>query len=188
MNDLIIIIDCIKFMKNPNFHPFPTLITKRLRLRKLEEKDVDLIYNYQCNKKNFPFVDMPVYDEVAQAKDYIIKMNTGVDNDKWIIWAIADIKSDTILGTISIWNFNSELNMGELGYGLFPKYLGSGLMSEALSKVVEFGFDTLELASIEAYTNEKNKKSVSLLKRNYFTFVKKVKEKSVIMSVFSINQ
>lgn len=174
-----------ELMKELNFSPFPTLKTKRLLLRKLEKKDADLIYNYQSKKENFPFVDMPVYSNISQAKDYIVKMNKGVGNNRWIIWAITRNKSNIILGTISIWNFNFEFNKAELGYGLFPGNTGKGFMSESLSKIIEYGFDVLELTTIEAYTNKKNENSVSLLKKNYFTFIKNIKEKSTIMSVFS---
>ena len=56
-------------------------------------------------------------------------MNTSVDADKWIIWAIADINSDIILGSISIWNFNTESKKAELGFGLFPGNKGKGLIT-----------------------------------------------------------
>jgi len=96
-------------------------------------------------------------------------MNAGVENDKWIIWAIADANTNIILGTISIWNISKEKSKGELGYGLFPGNLGKGIMSEALNKVVGYGFDNIGLKTIEAYTNAMNRKSIALLERNNFT-------------------
>lgn len=156
-------------MNELDFSTFPTLNTKRLLLRKLELQDDKLIFAYQSNKDNFQFVDMPVYTTIVEAQNYIKKMNKGVESNKWIIWAIADIKTDKILGTISIWNISPEESKAELGFGLFPGNLGKGIMSEALNKIVEYGFQRMGLKTIEAYTNKVNLKSRTLLERNDFT-------------------
>lgn len=152
-----------------NFAHFPTLRTDRLFLRQLELSDDQLIFEYQSNKDNFEFVDMPVYKRIEEAHNYITKMNNGVKDEKWIIWAIADMNTNTILGTISIWNIFWEESKAELGYGLFLGNLGKGIMSEALKKVIEYGFINMGLKTIEAYTNVMNKKSIVLLEKNNFT-------------------
>lgn len=156
-------------MNKLNFNPFPILKTDRLVLRKLEGKDDKAIFKYQSDKDNFPYVDMPVYTNIEEARSYICKMNNGIYNNKWIIWAIVDRYTDNILGTISIWNISKEKSKAELGYGLFPGNIGKGIMSEALKLVVEYGFNTIGLDTIEAYTNVLNKKSISLLEKNNFT-------------------
>ncbi|WP_432665864.1 GNAT family N-acetyltransferase [Wukongibacter baidiensis] len=156
---------------NPlSFNPFPILTTHRLTLRQLRSNDDELIFNYQNDKSNFEHVDMPIYKHITEAQKYIVRMNKGVAENKWIIWAIADKETDNILGTISIWNISIVDERGELGYGLFPGSTGKGLMTEALRKVVNYGFDTMGLKRIEAYTNETNIKSRSLLERNGFSF------------------
>lgn len=152
-----------------NFTPFPTLQTERLVLRQLNLNDKELIFEYGSNKENFPFVDMPVYTRIEEVQNYINRMNTGIEQNKWIIWAIADANTHTILGTISIWNLSREECKGELGYGLFPGNLGKGIMSEALTRVVEYGFDQMGLKRIEAYTGVLNEKSIILLEKNHFT-------------------
>lgn len=157
-------------MNKLNFNPFPTLRTERILLRQLEMGDDKLIFQYQSNKENFKFVDMPVYASIDDARNYITRMNTGIKNNKWIIWAIADSNTNTILGTISIWNISIQQSKGELGYGLYQGNLGKGIMSEALKKVVEYGFDNMGLKTIEAYTNVLNEKSIALLERNNFTY------------------
>ena len=158
------------------FSPFPTLKTDRLFLRKLELKDAQPIFEYQSNKKNFPYVDMQVYTEIEDARNYIKKMNAGVENNKWIIWAIADNQTNHIVGTTSIWNLSEEQRKGELGYGLFPSYRGKGLMKEALTKVIEYGVNTMGLKTLEAYTNSENKESISLLKNCQFNKAANVRE------------
>jgi len=163
-------------MKTLDFTPFPNLESERVILRKLQADDASIIFDYQSNPDNFPFVDMPIYTELKQAEDYISKMNNGVEKNSWIIWAITDKATDKILGTISIWGIDPEKSGAELGYGLYPGNTGKGLMSEALNLAVEFGFEVMGLNYLDAYTNIKNLKSCSLLERNEFSRVEVVTE------------
>lgn len=164
-------------MNSLNFNPFPILTTNRLILRQLRPDDDKQIFNYQKDKNNFEHVDIPIHKCIEEAQDYIAKMNRGVAKNKWIIWAIADKGMDHILGTVSIWNISIEDGRGELGYSLFPCNTGKGIMTEALRKVVNYGFDIMGLKRIEAYTNEGNIKSRSLLEKNGFSFVSFFPEK-----------
>lgn len=163
-------------MNKLNFTPFPNIESERIKLRQLKFDDAEIIFDYQSKPENFPFVDMPLYTELKQAEDYIIKMNSGVAKNSWIIWAIADKKSDKILGTISIWGIDEEKSAAELGYGLYPGNSGKGLMTEALNLSIKFGFEVMGLKYLDAYTNIKNLKSCSLLERNGFTRVEVVSE------------
>ncbi|MBU3143626.1 GNAT family N-acetyltransferase [Clostridium sp. CF012] len=47
-------------------------------------------------------------------------MNEGIDNNKWIIWAIQQKNRKKVIGTICIWNINEAEGCGELGYGIIP--------------------------------------------------------------------
>lgn len=158
-------------MKTP-FAPFPILKTERLTLKKLNFKHEKALFDYQSNKANFPYVDMPIYESIEEAKNYVIKMQSGVDKKQWIVWAICLQSTDEIIGTISIWNLNHDEDKAELGYGIFPAYRRHGYMKEALLKVLEYGFDNMKLKTIEAYTSPTNEPSVKFLEANDFTFVK----------------
>lgn len=155
-------------MKQFTFTPFPTLKTERLILRQLEMYDSELIFEYQSKKENYMYTDMPIYTSIEEAENYITRMNSGIAENKWINWAIADIHSNKILGTICIWNISIEEQKAELGCALFPGNPGKGIMTEAFQPVVEFGFKTLGLKNLEAYTNSQNTKSIALCERNHF--------------------
>jgi ribosomal-protein-alanine N-acetyltransferase len=55
-----------------------------------------------------------------------------------------------------------------VGYMLFPKYNGRGIVSEALQKVVDYGFNDMKLHSIEAILDPENKGSERVLLKNGF--------------------
>ena len=56
----------------------------------------------------------------------------------------------------------------EIGYRLHPAQHGKGIMNEALKAVLDYGFNVMNLHSVEANTNPGNKESISLLERNGF--------------------
>ncbi|MBQ9544356.1 MAG: GNAT family N-acetyltransferase [Clostridia bacterium] len=59
----------------------------------------------------------------------------------------------------------------EVGYGMNPKYIGNGYMTEALTAFCEFG-KTLGIKKILADTLPDNIRSQNVLKRCGFTFLK----------------
>lgn len=69
---------------------------------------------------------------------------------------------------------------------LYPDAEGKGLMQEALSAVIEYGFATLKLKSIEAYTHKDNSRSTALLIRNFF--VKQGDPDESMNVVFTLNK
>ena len=74
-----------------------------------------------------------------------------------------------MIGTICLFEFADDNFKAEIGYELLPSYQGKGLMQEAVSKVLEFGFQHLGLNSIEAYTHSENQSSTRLLEKFNFT-------------------
>ncbi len=157
---------------NNYFAPFPIRYTERLKLRNLSFRDEQALFDCQSNKANFEFVEMPIYTSIEEAKNYVIKMKSGVDKNEWIVWAICLVDTDEIIGSISIWNLNHEVDKAELGYGLFPAYRRKGYMKEALESVLEYGFDHMKLDTIEAYTSHINQPSSDFLKSMDFEFIK----------------
>ena len=76
-----------------------------------------------------------------------------------------------LMGTACLWRIDYHNQYAEVGYELLPHYQGKGIMSKALQQVLQFGFEDLNLNTIEAYTHRENTHSIKLLKRNYFELV-----------------
>jgi ribosomal-protein-alanine N-acetyltransferase len=55
-----------------------------------------------------------------------------------------------------------------VGYELLPAFQHKGIMTEALEKVIAFGFDEMKLQRIEAWTTKENHASIKLLQKNNF--------------------
>jgi ribosomal-protein-alanine N-acetyltransferase len=64
-----------------------------------------------------------------------------------------------MVGTCGFTSFNCSSDSAEVGYVLNPEYWGKGIATEALTKVLEFGFDQLKLHRIEAKFIKENERS-----------------------------
>jgi ribosomal-protein-alanine N-acetyltransferase len=53
-------------------------------------------------------------------------------------------------------NIRKAENRAEIGYELLPSFQGKGIMHEAISEVIEFGFQEMQLQTIEAWSKIEN--------------------------------
>lgn len=159
-----------------NIESYPILETKNLILRRIEQNDVHDLYDMRKDSRMHTFTDTKVDGNIDDTIAYMEKMNRGINEKKWLIWAIEHKKLKKVIGTISIWNLNKEEKSGELGYGIIPSYQGQGLMKEALLCVIDYGFEQLNLVKILAYTEENNRPSISLLEGCNFVEIGRVNE------------
>lgn len=150
------------------FKSFPNLTTERLKLRQLEPDDAEKIYFLRSDDQVNKYLDRPRAITIDDAVNFILTINTGIDKNEYLYWGIVLQPENKLIGTICLWNFNIEKSVAEIGYELHPDFHGKGIMHEALTKVVEFGFQKMKLRAFEAYTNIDNVKSTLLLQRNHF--------------------
>jgi ribosomal-protein-alanine N-acetyltransferase len=98
----------------------------------------------------------------------INKINGLVATNEGINFGITIKNSDELIGTIGLFNFKKEHHRCEIGYLLNPAFHRQGIMNEAIKEVLRFGFEKLQLHSIEAVIDPKNIASVSILEKNNF--------------------
>jgi ribosomal-protein-alanine N-acetyltransferase len=153
---------------NINLRPFPTLTTERLILRKLNIQDADEIMYLRSNDNVNAYLDRDKAITIQDAKDFIKKIENILQNQEGAYWAITLNTNETLIGTICYYNFDLKNNIAEIGYELNPAYHGQGMMQEAIKKVIDYGFEVMQLDAITAFPRIDNESSVKLLKRNWF--------------------
>ena len=158
------------------FNPLPSFTTPNLILRQIKEEDLNHIHYMRTLPQMIEYVDMKLDNDLNETLVYINRMNKGIMENKWVIWAIEHKSDKKVIGTISVWNFDENKTKAELGYGIIPAYQNFGYMSEALDWIVDAAFNTYRLKSIYAYTEENNKSSIRLLEKAKFIYDSKVNE------------
>ncbi|MBG6129266.1 ribosomal-protein-alanine N-acetyltransferase [Aquimarina sp. EL_43] len=150
---------------------FPELQTERLFLRQLKESDDQVILFLRSNEIVNTFVKRPKTNTTEEAISFINKINKGIDQQDWLFWGITVKNNPELIGTICLWNFSEDKKIAEVGYDLHPDFYKQGIMNEALISILNYGFKTLELDHIEAFTHKNNEPSKKLLMRNNFNHI-----------------
>jgi ribosomal-protein-alanine N-acetyltransferase len=144
----------------------PTIENSKITLRKMQEKDAYDLFWYYNNENVYKHLDWNGPESVEDA-DRIIKVwNKGFE-EGWILrFAIGEIITNRIIGTIFLNNF--EGRRAEVGYELSEDYWNKGIMSEAIKEILNLGFNQLGLTRIQAIVCEENIASKHLLKKFSF--------------------
>jgi ribosomal-protein-alanine N-acetyltransferase len=151
-----------------NFDPFPSLSTERLNLRRIYDTDGEEIFFLRSDKGMLQFLDRDPAQSTDEARQWIRTINEGIDGNQYIAWAIALKNDPKLIGTISFWNIKKEHYRAEIGYALHTLFQGRGLMQEAMTVVLDYGFNSMKLHSVEANINPNNTRSIQLLERSGF--------------------
>ncbi|MFI5128624.1 MAG: GNAT family N-acetyltransferase [Chitinophagales bacterium] len=168
-----------------NFTPFPDLTSERLRFRPLIPEDVNEIFGLRSDERVNRFIGRTQCKSFEEAGAFINKINRNIHNNESIYWAIAFKNDNKLIGTICLWNIQPENYRAEIGYELNPEYWGKGIMTEAIPTIIEYGFETMKLHSIQADLDPANSPSVVLLERNGFVKEGHFKESTYFNGKFS---
>lgn len=163
-----------------NFLPFPNLKSQRLLLRQVNINDAERILSLRSNDAVMKYIPRPYLKSKEEALELINLFDDKIENGIGINWGICFLdEPEKIIGIIGHYRLKPEHHRAEVGYMIFPEYQGKGIVSEALQKVVEYGFKEMKLHSIEAILDPENRGSEMVLIKNGF-----VKEGHFIESEF----
>lgn len=150
------------------FYAFPKLETQRLLFGDLADADHHEILHMRSDPDIYRYLDR----QPAQSPEDVIKfigiVKQAYDDHTGISWSLMNKSSKEMAGYIGLWRIIKEHNRGEIGYALKKKFWGQGLMQEAINAVTRFGFQKLELHSIEANVNPANQQSIRVLEKCRF--------------------
>ncbi len=149
------------------FKNIPILKTERLVLRKMERSDLEDVFAYASDPKVPEFLLWSVHPNKGYTKAYLALLQKRYAQGEFYDWGI-DFNGH-IVGTVGFTSFSVEHGIGEVGYVLSSSVWGKGIASEALARIMEYGFCELGLNRIEARFMVENVKSENVLKRAGFT-------------------
>jgi RimJ/RimL family protein N-acetyltransferase len=155
-------------MLNLKFRPFPLIKTNRLILRQIKHSDLNEIFFLRSDVRVMKYLDRPAAKTTADADEFIQKIIESELKNEGITWAITLKTDPKLIGTIGFWRIQKDHYRAEIGYILHPDCWGKGIMQEALTEVIKYGFEVMKLHSVEANVNPGNSASIKLLEKNRF--------------------
>jgi len=170
-------------MPEINFTPFPELETERLLLRRVTKNDVNEIFLLRSNPDTMKYIPRPLVKNIEQAREHLAMIDTKIENNEAINWAITLKNDPKMIGIIGHYRIQHGNFRCEIGYMLLPEYNGRGIISEAVNKVTDYGFNTLEMHSIEGVIDPANAASEKVLQKNGY-----VKEAHLLENIYHDGQ
>ncbi|MBK8138947.1 MAG: GNAT family N-acetyltransferase [Chloroflexi bacterium] len=152
------------------FLQFPTLNTNRLVLREVTERDAADVFelrgDYQVTKLNFGVN----YKSLDEAHFTIQRMREGFDVAQHLRFGITLGTDDKVIGLVGFNYFSHADHRAAVGFDLQRRFWGRGIMPEALTAVLDFGFNQIGLNRIEADCSIMNLASQRVLQKVGFVY------------------
>lgn len=148
-----------------NFNPFPVIETERLLLRRVTNDDANAVFEIRSNPETMKFIPRPLLKNTDEALELIAEIDSKITTNTGINWAITLKDNPKLLGIIGYYRTQPENYRSEIGYILLPEFHGKGIVSEAVNRLIKFGFEDLKLHSIEAVIDPDNVASEKVLQK-----------------------
>lgn len=145
------------------------LRTKRLLARPILMEDVDFIFSIRSDENTMRYIERPVMHDISEAVSLCANILEMCREKKVWFWIIENSINKAKVGSITIWNIDTDNNRAELGFMMHKSYTQMGYMKEAGKQVCNFAFEALGLHSVEAHTRPENVASIKTLESLGFT-------------------
>ncbi|MGK6341925.1 GNAT family N-acetyltransferase [Chryseobacterium sp. DT-3] len=149
----------------PNFSSFPVLETDRLILRRLSLGDAEEIYQLRSDVDVAILTGRTPCANIDEAIAYINKIDSMINKNECIFWAVSKRENPDLIGVACLWNFDIKKGTVEIGYELLEKFQGKGIMGEVIVRILQYAFDVMGAETIIAFPSGENPSSVRLLQK-----------------------
>lgn len=140
--------------------PGPTFQSgERVSLHTVEEDDLDVV----ARARSDPDVRVPLAIDTPTNSDGIEEFfEETISDDEDGVHLLACVDEE-VVGAMNFLDVDHTSGVANLAYWVLPEHQGEGYASEALSLVLEYGFDELRLNRVQADCLETNDASHGLL-------------------------
>jgi ribosomal-protein-alanine N-acetyltransferase len=150
------------------------IVTARLRLRPLEDRDVDDLWPLVSDPELPRRMSWAAHTDRSQTLAFLQATRDGLAQGTSATWAIeVDGRASGTIGLDGIRFAVAALRVdrAELGYWIAPALRGAGLVTEAAQAVVSCGFETIGLHKIGVRCVEDNAASRRVIEKLGFRMV-----------------
>ena len=143
-----------------------TLETARLYLRKAQLEDAEPMFrNWASDPEVTKFLTWPAHETVESSYSVLRMWIQGYDKPNFYQWMIVLKEIDEPIGSISVVNLRDNIAQVEIGYCIGKTWWHKGIMTEALSAVIDFFFTVVGMNRIEAIHDIKNPHSGDVMRK-----------------------
>ncbi len=112
-------------------------------MRKMLVSDAEDMYEYAQDPAVTQFLLWEPHVNLKFTQSYLRFIQTQYAAAGFFDWALTLAENGKMIGTCGFAAIDTDNNSGEIGYVINPEYWGKGYATEALSRVLSFGFGVL---------------------------------------------
>jgi [ribosomal protein S5]-alanine N-acetyltransferase len=154
--------------KNMSKH-FPVLETNRFILRQFTEDDLGYLFSGLSNPEVVKYYGIR-FDSPEATRKQLEWFKKQEKRNRGIWWAICSKDTGTFYGAGGLNDKDKKNHRAETGFWLLPQYWGSGIMTEVLPVICDYGFKKLHLHRIVGYVESENRNCKNALARMDFKY------------------
>lgn len=139
-------------------------------LREQQEQDVENFFKYYSDPEVNKYILTEIPQTVEECRRELYYWRNCFYNNDGIYFAIADKKTNQMIGSIGLTSHNNYHQRIELSYDMAKEYWRQGIMTKATLATLHYGFKFFGVNRIEAVTSIYNEASVRLLEKCGFTY------------------
>lgn len=147
---------------------------KKIMLRAIEPSDIDLIYLWENDCEIWEVSNTLVPFSRYTLEQYILSAaSSDIYSAKQLRLMIDLQENDTLktIGTIDLFDFDPHNSRAGIGILIDEKERGKGYAGQALEKLIDYAFNTLQIHQLYCNINQKNKRSLDLFQNAGFKLV-----------------
>ncbi len=152
------------------FAQFPVLTTRRLTLRQLRMEDAEALFAILSDPQVTEYYGHEPHQTLEDTRKLIAQVQERYERREAIRWGITFKGEEKLLGSCGFHHFGAGHRRAETGYELDRAFWRQGIMQEAMSAVLTYGFTELDLHRVEAIIDINNAGSKGLLLKLGFTY------------------
>jgi [ribosomal protein S5]-alanine N-acetyltransferase len=166
-----------------HLHTFPTLETERLILRQLAAPDAQDVFLFLSDEENIRYYDPAPMTQLEQAEKSIERHRRRFAEQEALRWGITLKGENRVIGNGG-YAWDAENHLAVLSYILAKPYWNQGIMTEALSAMIQFGFEHIHVHRIEAQVAYPNLASARLLEKLGFQEEGRLRDRQYVNNQF----
>jgi RimJ/RimL family protein N-acetyltransferase len=143
----------------------PTIEAERIRLRPIEESDVEELYSIFSDPKVMRYWSRTPLESVDEALALLHEIQKSNQQRSILKWGVALKPTNNLVGTVTLFNLDLAQDRAEIGYAQAQAYWGHGYIHEALQALLTYAFEEMQLRRLEADVDPRNVASIKTLVR-----------------------
>ena len=148
------------------------LLTARLRLRRLTREDIPLYYaRLGSSEAVTRYMLFAPHQDISESKASIEKALRRYEEGRCYRWCIARKEDDSLIGVIELLRFDEEAGTCSFAYMLAEEFWGKGYGTEAVTAVLGYAFEKMDMDSVEVDHMTANPASGAVMRKAGMTFV-----------------